>query len=132
MNAVQRLIQSYIDEHPGESYASIARRAGMPRQTVYALAKRSQARQTPRPDTIKKLAKGLGTSEAVVRAAAGATAGYAAESNHGTQEIVSEQRRLLIAVLDELDAERLAAVERRARALHQEQIEERDARRRRR
>lgn len=129
VNALQRLIADYISEHPGESYSSIGRRGGMPRQTVYALAKRGKARQTPRPDTLEALAKGLQMPLPVVRAAAGMTAGYYGEN---LAQVTDERMRLLIATLVELDEERLSAAERRARSLLAEQREEEAARKRRR
>lgn len=128
VNALQRLIADYISDHPGESYASIARRGRMPRQTVYALAKRGKARQTPRPDTLEALARGLQSPLSVVRAADGMTAGYGEDLAHMTDE----RMRLLIATLSALDEERLASAERRARSLLAEQREEEAARRQRR
>ncbi|MGH8867117.1 MAG: hypothetical protein ACRDYU_03865 [Actinomycetes bacterium] len=128
MNALQRLIADWLSEHPGETYSSIARRGDLPRQTVNALAKRARARQTPRPDTISKLAKGLRLDERTVREAAGLSAGYGIEEHRDRDD----KYRLLIATLESLDEERLDAVARRARALRQEQIEEEAETRRRR
>lgn len=122
MNDLQRLIDDYIKDHPGESYADIAKRGGIPRQTVWALAKKETARQTPHPRTIAALAKGMGMSEEVVRRAAGQAAGYPAtpvSSQHMT-----DRGRMIAEALTELDEERLEVLARRARFLLAEMREE--------
>lgn len=122
MNDLQRLIDDYIKDNPDESYSSIARRGGIPRQTVWALAKKESARQTPQPSTISGLAKGMGLSEETVRRAAGQAAGY--PSAPVTSEHISDRGRLIVEALRELDAERLEILARRARFLMAEQREE--------
>lgn len=68
-NALQRLIAEHLaDTH--ESIAEVAVRGGLSRQTVSALAHRNGPRSMPRPDTLDKLARGLGVSPEVVRQAA--------------------------------------------------------------
>ncbi len=120
MNALQRLIADYLGDHPEETFSSIARRGGMPRQTVQALARRNQVRATPRDATIEALAEGLRMDVEIVKAAAGLTAGY----GQGTAALENEQVRMLVEVASELDEERLMAVFRRARALLEEAREE--------
>ena len=121
MNALQKLMADYLADHPNESYASIARRAGMSRSTVYSLATKEERRQTPHPDTIKKLAKGMDMLESVVRAAAGDAAGYKSTTS---SELTSEQARLIVEAASHLDQERLEALARRARHLLAEMREE--------
>lgn len=129
MNALQQLIQEFIDNHANEDYSTIARRGEMPRQTVWAIARRRQHQQTIRPATIRKLARGLQTSESVIREAAGLSAGYGATTREGDVAAVdTDEWQLLLATLRDLDPERLHAVERRARALHREMLEEEQAR----
>lgn len=122
MNALQQLIADYLDDHPGENYSTIARRGGIPRQTVQALARRERSRQTPRPHSLEGLARGMGVSIDTVRQAAGLAAGYGLDSS-----IDDERVRMLLGTVSELDTERLEAVFRRARALLDEQREEQQA-----
>lgn len=120
MNALQKLIFDYLADNPDENYSTIARRAGMSRSTVYSLATKQERRQTPHPDTIKALARGMGMPESVVRAAAGDAAGYHGANN----EIQSGRGRLVVEAASLLDDERLEALARRARYLLAEMREE--------
>lgn len=130
--SLQTLIADYLRDHPGETYSSIARRGStpeheLPRSTVHALATREYKRQAPRPETIKALARGLETTEQRVREVAGISAGFGpAETAHDNPEI-----QLLLSTVRDLDPERMEAVLRRARLLHEEMLEERRSRRRR-
>ena len=124
VNDLQRLIADYLRDNPGESYATIGRRGGIPRGTVWALAKRSDSRQTPRPDTITALAKGLGVAESVVRRAAAQAAGYPTTSPVMTEKR-SERIRLMVEAFEELDDEKMDVLERRLRHLVAEAREER-------
>jgi len=121
MNALQQLIADYLADNPGESYSGIARRGGLPRQTVWAIAKRESSRQTPHPDTIAGLAKGMEMPEARVRSAAGIAAGYPATTS---SHITTERGQLIAEALNALDDERLEILARRARFLLAEQREE--------
>lgn len=121
MNALQQLIADYLDDNPGESYSSIARRGGLPRQTVWAIAKRESSRQTPHPDTIDGLAKGMEMPESRVRSAAGLAAGYPGTVS---SEFKTERGQLIAEALNALDDERLEILARRARFLLAEQQEE--------
>ena len=120
MNALQQLIADYMSDHPEETFASIARRGDMPRQTVQALARRSQVRATPREDTIQALARGMNMPVDIVKAAAGLTAGY----GQGTAALEDDKVRLLVEMASELDAEKMEALMRRARSLLEEAREE--------
>lgn len=121
MNALQQLIADYLTDNPSESYSSIAVRGGIPRQTVWAVAKRESSRQTPHPDTIAGLAQGMNIPEARVRAAAGLAAGYPGTQS---QEFKTDRGRLIAEALNELDEERLEVLARRARHLLAEMREE--------
>jgi DNA invertase Pin-like site-specific DNA recombinase len=121
MNALQQLIADYLADNPGESYSSIARRGGISRQTVWATARRESSRQTPHPDTVAGLAKGMEMPESRVRAAAGMAAGYPGTV---TSEITTERGRLIAEALNELDEERLESLARRARHLLAEMRED--------
>lgn len=108
MNRLQRLIRDYLDSHPGETLTSIAKRGGVPKSTVQNIASTEQRRQTPYPDTIKGLAKGLGLSFEEVKAAAGDAAGYGASTGERDRLLVEleeyaaplteDRRRELIAL----------------------------------
>jgi hypothetical protein len=121
MNELQQLIADYIADNPGESYASIGRRGGLPRQTVQHLAKKAQAKQTPHPETLKCLAKGMGLPESYIRAAAADAAGYGNGDDEG-----DPRARLMVEASKHLDPERLAVLERRARSLLSEMREEQE------
>jgi hypothetical protein len=114
MNALQRLIADYLADNPGENYSTIARRAGMPRSTVYSLATVEKRKQTSQPETIRNLAKGMQMAERVVRQAAGDAAGYQAGV---PQEMDTEEGRLLISAFHDLDDQRKRELARRARFL---------------
>jgi hypothetical protein len=120
MNSLQKLIADYLADNHGENYSTIARRGGLPRSTVYSLATKEERRQTPHPETIRKLAKGMSMVESVVKAAAGDAAGYRSVSS----ELGTERARLIVEAASHLDDERLEALARRARHLLAEMREE--------
>jgi transcriptional regulator with XRE-family HTH domain len=122
MNALQQLIADFLDDNPGENLSTIARRGGLSRQTVQGIARRSKSRQTPQVQTLEGLARGMNKPIAEVRAAAGIAAGFGGTV---TSEIKSDQDRLIVEALSELDEERLEILRRRARFLLAEQREER-------
>ena len=120
MNALQQLIFDYLASNPAENYSTIARRGDMSRSTVYSLATKAERRQTPHPDTIASLARGMNMPASVVKAAAGVAAGY-----HGTtNELQTPRGRLVVEAAALLDDERLEALARRARHLLAEMREE--------
>jgi len=75
MNALQQLIRTRMAEL-NCSYGEIARRGGLPRSTLYHLATNPRVAGVPHPRTLERLAVGLEVPEGVVRAAAGAAAGF--------------------------------------------------------
>ena len=74
MNPLQRLIHQRLRDR-GWSYGAVARRAGLPRSTVYTLATTRNLVRPPRPATIDALAKGLDAPVSVVRTAAAESTG---------------------------------------------------------
>src|ERR1700753_1781878 len=102
-NPLQRLIQQRLDER-GWSYGDVARRGGLPRSTLYALATTRNLVRPPRPATIDALARGLDVPVAVVRAAAAESAGlhYYEGTAPGRRGPADAERDLLIASIDEL------------------------------
>ena len=89
------------------SYGEVARRGGLPRSTVYTLARTRNLARPPRPATIDALAKGLDVPAAVVRAAAAQSTGlhYYDEVPAGREDPGDQDRDLLIASIDELTPE---------------------------
>lgn len=120
MNSLQKLIFDYLADNPGETYASIARRGALSRSTVYSAATKPERKQTPHPDTVAGLARGMSMPVSVVNAAAGDAAGY-----HGiTNELQTSRGRLVVEAARLLDDERLEVLSRRARHLLAEMREE--------
>jgi transcriptional regulator with XRE-family HTH domain len=103
MNPLQRLIHQRLRDR-GWSYGAVARRAGLPRSTVYTLATTRNLVRPPRPATIDALAKGLGAPVSVVRIAAAESTGlhYYDPAPAGQQSRADRERELLIASIDEL------------------------------
>jgi hypothetical protein len=106
MNPLQRLIQQCLREH-GRSYGDAARRGGLPRSTLYALATTRNLVRPPRPATIDALARGRDVPVAAVRAAAAESAGlhYYEGAAPGQRGPADSERDLLIASIDELSPE---------------------------
>jgi transcriptional regulator with XRE-family HTH domain len=107
VNPLQRLIQGRLSER-GWSYGDVARRAGLPRSTVYTLATTRNLVRPPRPATIDGLARGLEVPVSAVRAAAAESTGmhYYDEPADGPRGVPGDQEReLLIASIDELSPE---------------------------
>jgi hypothetical protein len=120
MNSLQKLIFDYLADNPDETYSSIARRGNLSRSTVYSAATTPERKQTPHPDTVAGLARGMRMPVRVVSAAAGDAAGY-----HGiTNELQTSYGRLVVEAARELDEERLEVLSRRARHLLAEMREE--------
>jgi hypothetical protein len=105
VNPLQLLIERRMRER-GWSYGTVARRADLPRSTVYGLATTRNLVRPPRPATIDALAKGLEAPVSAVRAAAAASTGlhYYDQGSSGRQSQVNgdRDRELLIASIDEL------------------------------
>jgi len=120
MNALQKLIADYLADHPGENYSTIGRRGGLPKTTVHSLATKETRKQTPHPDTIERLARGMSVSVARVRLAAADAAGYRPDV---PQEMDTDEGRLIVSAWHELSEERKRELARRARFLLMEQQE---------
>ena len=105
MNPLQRLIHQRLQDR-GWSYGAVARRAGLPRSTVYTLATTRNLVRPPRPATIDALAKGLDVPVSAVRAAAAESTGLhyyeGPPPGAGRGEAGDSERELLIASIDEL------------------------------
>ena len=103
MNPLQRLIHQRLRDR-GWSYGTVARRAGLPRSTVYTLATTRNLVRPPRPATIDALARGLDAPVSVVRTAAAESTGlhYYDRGPAGQQRRDDRERELLIASIDEL------------------------------
>lgn len=103
--ALARLIADRLAER-NETPSDVERRTGLHRATVHALLKR-ELRQTPRPDTLEKLAAGLELPLSVVQDAAARSAGYyltdLSEELGGAASDPS--LRLLVATARQLSAE---------------------------
>jgi transcriptional regulator with XRE-family HTH domain len=106
INPLQRLIRQRLAER-GWSYGEVARRGGLPRSTVYALATTRNLARPPRPATIDALARGLDVPVSAVRAAAAESTGlhYYGEPSARSQDPADRERELLIASIDELTPE---------------------------
>jgi transcriptional regulator with XRE-family HTH domain len=106
LNPLQRLIQQRLRER-GWSYGEVARRSGLPRSTVYTLARTRNLARPPRPATLDGLAKGLDVAVSAVRAAAAESTGlhYYDEVPAGPETPGDPERDLLIASIDELTPE---------------------------
>jgi transcriptional regulator with XRE-family HTH domain len=106
MNPLQRLIHQRLRDR-GWSYGAVARRAGLPRSTVYTLATTRNLVRPPRPATIDALAKGLEAPVSVVRIAAAESTGlhYYDQAPAGQRSQGDRERELLIASIDELSAD---------------------------
>ena len=102
MNALQELIQAWIDAEPGRSVGVLAERSKMPRNTIYAIMERDEPAGVPRDLTLEKLARGLGEPFRTVKAAAEQAAGY------GVTELDPESREVQawIAMLGEMTPEK--------------------------
>lgn len=128
-NSLQQLIAARRDEDPDRySYSSIARRGGLPRSTVHALATRQHETKTPRPATIEKLADGLELPRDRVRAAAAEAAGYAVETVRVQLDSgVREQIDVIVVGLEKLPERDVRRVQRIVQGLIDEADEDAEA-----
>lgn len=104
------LIRQHQDK-TGESYATIAKRAGLSKAKIGQLASITQPHM-PRIDTLEKMAAGLNTSVRVVQQAAMASAGILPDTYEAEQEI-----DLIVSYLRELTPAQLDTASRLIRAL---------------
>lgn len=102
MNALQRLIQDWVDAEKGRSVRSLAEASGLPASTVAAMRNRDKPAATPRRENLRKLARGLGVPYQTVADAAAQAAGLLQVA-----ELTSEQQkyRAWVALLDDLPPE---------------------------
>lgn len=85
----------------GWTLSGVARRGDLPVATVHALKRDEHLRQTPRPDTLERLARGLELELEVVQRAAALSVGLVV-----SEEQLSPELRVIVAGLLELPAER--------------------------
>ena len=109
------LIERRRQEH-GESYGDIAKRAGISKPYVYKLATQPVT-AIPRPRTIAALARGLGTTERVIRQAA------LVSTHMQTANVEVPDPRLegIVASLDELSDRDLRVVEQMIETLRRDE-----------
>lgn len=100
LSALQRLIRHRLQEK-GWSYGDVAKRAGLPRSTVYNLAVTPMLARPPKPQTLEGLARGLELPLAAVRGAAAEAAGF----HYYVETHRDEETALLMASIDELGPE---------------------------
>ncbi|GGN40097.1 hypothetical protein FHR83_007120 [Actinoplanes campanulatus] len=114
-NPLAQLIRQHMDA-TGDGYSSIGRKAGLGRATVQALATR-ELKAMPAPDTLRRLATGLGLTtpegyQTVLRAAEAATGYYvyggampdtdSAYLMASVQELTPEQRAQIAALVQSM------------------------------
>ena len=102
MNALQQLIQDWIDAEPGRSVRVLAKQADMSHNTIYAILQRQDPAGMPRRETLEALARGLRLPVATVQEAAAEAAGFnVAELDPESQEV-----QAWVALLGDLPAQR--------------------------
>lgn len=105
-NALRHLIETRRAEKR-LSYGDIARAGGLPKSTVHKLATTVRWTKAPHPETLDRLALGLGVSASVVRRAAAEASGLTAVH---TVEETDEGLRVLIGSIEELTPDQRAQV----------------------
>lgn len=96
VNALQQLIQQWLDAEPGRSIRDLARRGGFRSpSTLHALMARDAPASLPRKETLRKLAHGLEQPMATVESAAAEAAGFRAEKLDGESQEVQAWLALL-------------------------------------
>lgn len=103
VNALQELIQTWLDADEAHSVALLAHRGGLSRNTIYAIMKRSDPASLPRRDTLRRLAKGMELPARTVEEAAARSAGYRVDSELDPE---SQEIQAWLALLEDLSAER--------------------------
>lgn len=105
MNALQQLIQDWIDSDPSHGVGLLVQRGGFKsRNTIYAIMERDDPAGLPRKETMQSLAKGLGVPLRVVEDAARRAAGYdIAELDPESREV-----QAWLALIGELPEDRRA------------------------
>ncbi|HEX5532625.1 MAG TPA: hypothetical protein VFX33_02660 [Actinomycetales bacterium] len=58
-NALQQLLQDWLDAEPGRTLGDLAAKAGVHRNTFYAMAKRDQPKDMPDEETMRAMARAM-------------------------------------------------------------------------
>lgn len=103
VNALQQLIQAWLDADPSHSIGLLAKRGGLPRNTIYALMNRTDPAGMPRRDTLRKIATGIGQPARVVEEAAAQAAGYRVDHDLDPE---SQETQAWLALLEDLPPQR--------------------------
>jgi transcriptional regulator with XRE-family HTH domain len=123
MNPLSRLILRRKDELD-LSWYDIADRGGFSSHTiVYALAKKAEHRQTPRAETLTRLARALDLPLDLVRVAAAEAAGYQL-TEVGTTLEAAEDVRVVASIMAELSPRDRAKLRRLAQSFVEEARED--------
>ena len=103
VNALQQLIQDWLDADPSHTVGLLAHRSGLSRNTIYAIMGRDDPAGLPRRQSLEGIARGISQPVAVVRAAASEAAGYrvTADMDPDSQEV-----QAWIALLEDLPDQR--------------------------
>lgn len=101
MNALQELIQSWVDAEDGRSVRSLAKLSALPASTVAAMRNREDPAAMPRQESLRRLARGLGLPYQTVADAAAKAAGLRVEELNPDQQ----KYRAWVALLDDLPPE---------------------------
>lgn len=99
MNALQQLIQDWLDADPAHSVGLLAHRGNISRNTIYAIMGRDAPASLPRKATLRGIAKGIGQPLGVVEEAASEAAGYRVV---GEVDPESQEVQAWIALLNDL------------------------------
>jgi len=99
VNALQQLIQAWLDADPAHSVGLLAHRGKVSRNTIYAIMGRDDPAGLPRKSTLEGIAKGIGQPLAVVREAASQAAGFRVT---GDLDPESQEVQAWIALLEDL------------------------------
>jgi hypothetical protein len=114
-NALQKILADHTTR-TGESLSALAGRCGLPRQTVLAIARRTDWKEPPREATMAKLAEGLSIPIAELRKAALSVLGYTT-----VVENLGPDQWAVTHIMGEVSDDRRAAIRAVAEALLAEQ-----------
>jgi len=100
-NALAKLIRDRMSDL-GMTYVDVAKAGGFPHHTtVAALVNKAEHKQTPRPETLRRLAKALQVPLDVVKVAAARAAGYEAVELTTTLS-AADDTRVVVAYMGEM------------------------------
>lgn len=103
MNPLQQLIQDWVDSDKSHSVGLLASRGGISRNTIYAILQREDPAGLPRRETLRALAKGMGSPLRVLEEAAAKAAGFRVDTELDPE---SQEIQAWLALLDDLPEER--------------------------